>query len=447
MAQWQGLTRWLALAALLAMPIPVGSAAATPQTAASIDAPSPGAAALDRRIALLDALFTGGGDYAATFTEAFRAEVPEARWRALAAQVVAAIGAPTGVESREAEGPNGARLRFGFERGIASLRIAVEPGGQGRISGLLITNTEPRDDSADRIVADVAALPGAAGIAVWRLDDVRPEPLFAHAADRAGPIGSAFKLWVLAELSRQVASGERRWSDVAPLGPPSLPSGVTQGWPARSPVTLHTLAVQMISISDNTATDTLIEALGRTRIDAMVGRAGVADPDRTLPVLTTMEAFRLKALARAGELPERWDTLAPAARRQLIQDRSARLAAMRFDGTLFADGPLRTDIEWIASPADMARTLDWLRREGGKDTLAILAVNPGTGIADRFGYLGFKGGSEPGVISLNYLVRTKSGHWFAVTGQWHNAADGVDEARFMAIINRALTLISRPVQP
>ncbi|WP_448660120.1 serine hydrolase [Sphingomonas sp. CJ99] len=447
MARWQGLTHWLALAALLAMPIIAGSAAASPQTATPIDAPSPRGTALDRRIALLDALFTGGGDYASTFTEAFRAEVPEARWRALAAQVVAAIGAPTGVESREEEGPNGARLRFGFERGIASLRIAVEPGDQGRISGLLITNTEPRNDSADRIVADVAGLPGAAGIAVWRLDGVRPEPLLAHAADRAGPIGSAFKLWVLAELSRQVAAGERRWADVVPLGQPSLPSGVTQDWPAASPVTLHTLAVQMISISDNTATDTLIDALGRARIDAMVGRAGVADADRTLPLLTTMEAFRLKALARASEVPERWDTLAPAARRQLIQDRSARLASTRFDGTLFADGPLRTDIEWIASPADMARTLDWLRRNGGQETMAILAVNPGTGVADRFEWVGFKGGSEPGVLSLNYLVRTKSGQWFAVTGQWHNPGGEVSEARFAAIMNRALTLISRPVQP
>jgi beta-lactamase class A len=437
-----------ALAAILALAIAAmpgcPALAQTFRPAAEADA---AATPLDRRIEQLSALFTGGGDFDASFTEPFRAQVPEPRWRALAAQVVAAIGAPTGVEERTPAGPNGATLRYGFERGIATIRIAVEPDGAGRIAGLLIVNTEPRGDTAARIAADVAGLPGTAGLIVRRLDGGTTAPVIDQAGDRAGPIGSAFKLWVLAEAVRQIDGGQRRWTDVLRLGERSLPSGVTQGWPPGSPATLHTLAVQMISISDNTATDTLMGALGRARVDAVPAALGVRDPDRTLPVLTTLEAFRLKALSRQGAVPAGWDALTPDARRRWIAQQSGALRAAVVTASLFNDGPVRTDIEWVASPADMARTLDWFRRRANAEAMAILAVNPGTAIADRFDWVGFKGGSEPGVLSLNYLVRTKSGHWFAVTGQWHNATDGVDEARFMAIINRALTLISRPVQP
>lgn len=404
-------------------------------------------ARLQSRIGSLKSFFANGGDFDASFTEQFRRQVPEARWRALAAQVVAAIGAPVGVEEQTAAGPHGATLRYGFERGIATIRIAIEPDGQGRIAGLLIVNTEPRGDTAVRIAADVAGLPGAAGLFVQRLDDASLPPVIDQAGDRAGPIGSAFKLWVLAEAARQVAEGKRRWNDVLPLGERSLPSGVTQSWPPGSPVTLHTLAVQMISISDNTATDTVIAALGRAQVDAIPALAGVRDSGRTLPVLTTLEAFRLKALAKQGLVPAGWDRMTPDARRNLMAEQSAALKTAPVTASMFSQGPLRTDIEWFASPADMARTLDWLRRNGGPEAMAILAVNPGTGVADRFEWVGFKGGSEPGVLSLNYLVRTKSGQWFAVTGQWHNPGGEVSEARFAAIMNRALTLIGRLVQP
>ena len=59
----------------------------------------------------------------------------------------------------------------------------------------------------------------------------------------------------------------------------SLPSGITQSWPAGSPVTLQTLATLMISISDNTATDTLV-TLERRKLDAFVATRRRARPRR-----------------------------------------------------------------------------------------------------------------------------------------------------------------------
>ena len=83
-------------------------------------------------------------------------------------------------------------------------------------------------------------------------------------------VGSAFKLAVLAALKDQVAAGALAWDDVATLeaGHISLPSGILQAWPVGSPLTIHTLASLMISVSDNTATDALIALLGRDLIES-----------------------------------------------------------------------------------------------------------------------------------------------------------------------------------
>lgn len=396
-------------------------------------APSP---ALQQRLDQLPAIINGEGDYDTYFAAGFRDQVPEAKFRELGKQLSTAMGKASGVEQVAPLGPNEATIVIGFERGIARGRISIDPNAPHSVVGLLFTGTEMRGDSAAKIEADFRALPGSAGYGVYRLGGATPVAMNALNGDRAAPLGSGFKLWVLAEAARQVKAGARRWSDVVPVGARSLPGGVLQNWPAGAPVTLHTLATQMISISDNTATDTLMTALGRANVDAMVRKSGVANPDASLPLLTTGEFFRLKHPSNAA-LAADWATLSPEARAKRLAD--PKVKATPLDAALFGDKPLALQIEWFASPADMARVLDTIRKTGDDQALAILAVNPG-GDASRYAYQGFKGGSEPGVISASYLVRTRAGEWRAVTGNWHRADAVVDQAQFFGLMNRALTL-------
>ena len=418
----------LPLALLAAWP-----AAAQTQTPPTASAPLP---ALQQRIDQLPAIINGEGGYDAYFAAGFREQVPEAKFRELGKQLATAMGKATGVEQVTPLGANDASIVVAFERGIARGRISVDPNAPHSVVGLLFTGTEMRDDSTAKVEADFRALPGNAGYGVYRLGGGAPVAIGQLNGDRAAPLGSGFKLWVLAEVARQVKAGTRRWSDVVPIGERSLPGGVLQNWPAGAPVTLHTLATQMISISDNTATDTLMTALGRANVDAMVRASGVADPDASLPLLTTMEFFRLKHPSNAA-LAADWATLNPEARAKRLAD--PKLKTTQVTAALFGDKPLALQIEWFASPADMARVLDTIRKTGDEQALAILAVNPG-GDASRYAYQGFKGGSEPGVISASYLVRTKSGEWRAVTGNWHQADAVVDQARFFGLMNRVLTL-------
>jgi hypothetical protein len=269
----------------------------------------------------------------------------------------------------------------------------------------------------------------------------RPVNFLTQKAERPLAIGSAFKLFVLAELVREVKAGERRWSDVVPLGEPSLPSGLLQDWPKGSPLTLHSLAALMISRSDNSAADTLLALLGRDKVEGLLPAIGVRAPERNRPFLSTREAFALKLGDPA--LLEAWKTADEAGRRALLP-RLAAVAAPALDPARLGGRPAEiAAVEWFASPADLVRTLDWLRRSGDSTALDLLAINPGLGpaLAGDFAYFGFKGGSEPGVLNMSFLLRNREGRWLAVSATWNNPAAPLDEARFAALMSRLVGLM------
>ncbi len=398
---------------------------------------------LDSRSRELVTLLTGQ-DTPDLLAPSFTAQVSPQQLAAVTAQLRDVLGEPTGIAADRPESSWNTTLTVSYQRGTATVRLALDPAPPHRVIGLLVTGSTRAGDTLAALSADVAALPGEAGFGIWELGPASPRRIAGLHDAVVAPLGSAFKLWLLAEASRQVAAGRRRWDDVVPLGPPSLPSGITQSWPSATPMTLQALATLAISISDNTAADTLLATLGHDRVEAMVRLAGAADAlaggARTLPVLSTREAFVLKA---DPVLAARWARATPAERRGILTAEAPRIAAASLSAALFADKPVATDeVEWFASPADMARLLDWLRRHADAPARAILATNPGTDTATRapFDYLGFKGGSEPGVVTLNWLAHTKDGRWLAVTGHWHRTDAAVPTLTFATLMNRALAL-------
>lgn len=386
----------------------------------------------DRRLAEIAALMDGRGDYAATFGERFRAEVPKPRFDAIAVQLRERLGKPTGVGRIERHNALEVDASLMFERGRARVRLTLAPGGERQVAGFAIVGTAPLKDDLKAIASEAAALPGTAAFAVYALEDPAPRALVEQRGEAAAPIGSAFKLWVLAELVAQIDGGKRRWGDVVPLGPASLASGMTQDWPPGTAMTLQSLATLMVAISDNTATDTLMALLGREAIDA---RAAALGAER-LPVLTTAEAFRLKHPAAAG-IAAGWASLSVADRRRRLADPA--LARVPLDPALFGDRPVMPEIEWFASPRAMARTLDWLSRKGGDRARAILATARQDG--HDLAYVGAKGGSEPGVLSLNHLARDRGGRWFVVAASQQRGDGPVDPVPLENLVARALDLI------
>ena len=376
-----------------------------------------------------------------SFTPSFLAQVPVAQVEAIAKELRTANGTVIGVASITPESALQAVVAVEYANAVVTVRIALEAPEPHRFIGLLITGVERRGDSFEAVIGALKKLPGTAALLVAKLGEAEPVPFASLNPDMPLATGSVFKLFVLAELARATEVKERQWTDVVALGRPSLPSGVTQNWPVSSPVTLATLATQMISISDNTATDTLIETLGRPKVDAM--RAAIGQTAGSVPILSTLDAFVLKMPA-SEKMRKRWITGGLSERRQVLNDLEPTVAAI--DASALAGAPLHIDtVEWPATMVEIAGVFDNIRRSQSKTALDIMAVSPSLSAADRarFDTVGYKGGSESGVIAMSWLLKTKSGDWYVVAGAWNDPAKPVDNSAFSALMMRAVALVGR----
>jgi beta-lactamase class A len=400
-------------------------------------------AALDKRAAQLVDLFAGRIAYSAYFDPHFQAAVPEAQFDVFSAGLVAQYGKPVAIDRVTPTGERSGTVLLRFERGVATVLLDVGVAADERVTGLRVTGVTVANDSFDKVAAEIAKLPGHAGFLVAELDGTAIRPLAFANADRQFATGSTFKLYILDELAAQVAAGKRRWADVVPLSHFSFSSAGTANWPTNTPVTLQTLANWMISVSDNGATDTLIHLLGREPIEARMKSAGHSDPSRNIPLLTTVEGFALKG-NNFNDLRTDFIKGNDAAQRKLIEDNREKLTLANVDGVSFTAGPRYIEsLEWFASPNDIARLMIDLRARQSKTLLEAMAINNGVGpvAAADWNYLGYKGGSENGVLSMSLLGQRKSdGRWLVVTASWNNPDANVETAPFVGLVTRLLAL-------
>lgn len=385
---------------------------------------------------LLAALKAGKAD-ATDFTPTFLAQVPVARVDAIATQLIAENGPVLGIASLSPRDATEADIVIDYERATVRAQFAIEPAAPHRFIGLLFTGVTRKGDSFDAIVSELKALPGRTALRVARLGD--PAPMIDHNGVIALATGSTFKLFVLDALVTEIEAGRRAWRDVVPLGQPSLPSGVTQDWPRGTPMTLQALATQMISTSDNTATDTLMLALGLPAIDA--ARARFGSTPGSLPVLTTLGAFSLK-MPFNEKLRARWIAGGLSDRRQVVNELEPSVEAL--DRRVLGGGPLHIDtVEWPATMTEISAVLAALRRS--PEARAILSVNaalpPDT--RKRFASAGYKGGSESGVLAMNWLLEAKDGRWLTLTAAWNDPANALDSTKFESLMQRAIALVDR----
>ncbi len=419
---------------VLANPVPGSAPVSTPT------AQSP----LDLRIGELVGALKGDIAPADYFDPAFLAAVPAEQLSAITKSIIAQYGQPINVLTIDKKSATGATISVAFEKAVGTFNINVNGAAPYKVNGLLATEFAAKDDSLAKISAEFAALPGKAGFVVEALNDsVANKTIAAHNAETQFAIGSTFKLYILAELAAQIDAKERKWSDVAPLSHRSFSSTATNKWPRDVPVTLSTLALQMISVSDNSATDTLLHLLGRSAVERKLAQIGHRAPDKTLPFLSTVEAFALKSPAN-GALRARYLAASEAEQRSIISKEQAKLGFDQIDNQTFAGGPAHIDtLEWFAAPYDLANLFNHIRQTRSDRMLEILSVNSGIPAASaaKWNYVGYKGGSEPGVISMSFLLHAKSGQWYAVTGSWNDPAKAVDEGKFVAMMTRLVQAV------
>jgi beta-lactamase class A len=431
--------RLVALAgAMLALP-----AAAPLAAQAAAEAPAPATASatpLESGAQRLVPVLNGTATAEEAFTAGLLAQVPYAQIAAVGSNLTGQFGPAMAVEAVTPVpvAPNAGLVTIRFERALVVFQVSVDPAEANRMNGLFVKDVRPLGDTPEKIAADLAALPGSVNAWFAPLDG--KGAVIGINADTPLALGSTFKLYVLAALAEDVKAGRRKWSDVVPLDQKSYPSGQMQNWPEGAPVTLHTLASLMISISDNTATDQLIAVLGRQRILKLMKDSGHSNPASNDPFLTTRELFVLKTMDPL--VLDRWRQRTPDAMTATAVLMEVANPSLDEVNAAFAAGPKAIDIEWFASPADITRLFAHMRKTADPKVFDIMAINPSAtpAIKANWDYIGFKGGSEPGVVNLSWLLTDKAGRDWVLTLGWNNPAAVLDQSKLEGIAQRILLL-------
>lgn len=375
----------------------------------------------------------------AVYHSSFLKAVSEEKMTALLKDLHGKYGKVVSVVPLERISPESGKFTFTLAKNVQMVvTLTITSSEPHQVSGLWFGPATPTFKDMSEVVEAIKKLPGQTGFQLAKLsDDI--EVLNELNPDQTFAIGSTFKLYVLAA----VVTNHKKWDDVVTLEDrfKSLPSGFLQAWPDRSPVTLHTLASAMISVSDNTAADELLTILGREAVEKELPICGNEHVGRSLPFLTTMEMFKIKSDAELCDLYKKSNE---SKRRALL---AGRIAAIdRDDVHPYAEGvPVAIDnVEWFASPADLVRLMDWLRRNGDEPALQIMGINRGLDVSrEAYPYAGYKGGSEPGVLSMTWLLKRKDGAYFALTGSWNDTKEGVDLTEFSGLMQSAINLLAR----
>ncbi len=423
------------IAPLLALAHPViAQENSAPSSQASEVEQSP----LQMRSEQVVALVNGEIEPGDIFTDGFLAAVPPSQLATISQQLTSQFGAALSVEGVYPVNATRAGLQIRMERAIAKGGIAIDPNDENRISELLFQEFEPVDDTSAKIEADLNALPGEVSAYLAPLDG--GDAVISIDPEKQMAIGSTFKLYVLAALAQDVAKGERSWGDVIELDVTSFPSGAMQNWPQGAPVTLHTLASMMISISDNTATDQLIKVLGKERLAQILSDSGHSSAELNDPFLTTRELFLLKGGDKA-----RLATYASAnaqVRAQILAGLETNPPSAGQIEQAFSSGPIAIDIEWFASTADLTNLFSFMETYADDTTYDIMAINPSAprAVREKWAYIGYKGGSEPGVLNLTWLLIDKQDVPHILALSWSNPDASIEPTQLELIAQRILSL-------
>ena len=97
--------------------------------------------------------------------------------------------------------------------------------------------------------------------------------------------------------------------------------------------------------------------------------------------------------------------------------------------------PTALDVEWFFSARDLCKLM------GRVADLPLMTINPGLAKKSDWDRVAFKGGSEPGVMSMTTWLE-KGGKKHCVSATW-NAPAKLDEAAFHAAYGRAIAALKK----
>ncbi|MEO3758408.1 serine hydrolase [Mycobacterium sp. B14F4] len=267
--------------------------------------------------------------------------------------------------------------------------------------------------------------------------------------DMSLPLASIFKLYVLLAVADAVKTGAVKWTDslVVTRQAKAVGSAGLEQLPAGAQVSVRKAAQQMISASDNMATDLLIARLGPGAVERALVAAGHHDPASMTPFPTMHELFSV-GWGRP-DLREQWrhavEEGGPQLRAQLLKQTNSRP---------YEPDPERTrspasnfGAEWYGSAADICRVHVALQRAAVGEAAPvkeILSAIPGIDLdGSKWSYIGAKGGNLPGDLTFSWYAVDHTGQPWVVSFQlnWPRYRSPTAAGWLLSIVRQTFDLI------
>ncbi len=265
-----------------------------------------------------------------------------------------------------------------------------------------------------------------AALAAYEVTDAAARPIHQHRSDAMLSIGGLSTFYIAGTLAETVASGRARWDQPIKVSDDfkSLMGGRLQLEPEETEFPMSQYLSLMLGgggwngWGDTSAFDHLLREAGRDHVEEFMSRCN-ADPGRNKPFLSTMEYFRIK-LGSDRSLPARFAGANESDKRSLLlpgsaSDRSAPSLSVVANWRL----PYEVDrIGWFATADDVSRLVFALVRASrgkGMEPLAnALRLSDALTESGSPAWMsaGIKSGSEPGVLSMVWVLQRADGKWF-----------------------------------
>jgi beta-lactamase class A len=279
---------------------------------------------------------------------------------------------------------------------------------------------------------------------VSRVNNGKCELVAGTNTDLSLPLASIFKLYVLLAVAQAVNAGTVSWNDQLTITAQAKAVGSAglEELPPGAQVSVRNAAQQMISASDNMATDLLIERLGPGAVERALVTAGHHDPESMTPFPTTHELFSVGW--GEPDLREQWKSASRQDRAQLLQQTNSRPYQPDPNRT---HTPASTDgVEWYGSAADICRVHAALQAAAvgtAAPVKQILSAIPGIDLdKSRWSYIGAKGGNLPGDLTFSWYAVDHTGQPWVVSFQlnWPQFRSPTAAGWLLSIVHHAFDL-------
>lgn len=297
--------------------------------------------------------------------------------------------------------------------------ITMRTGDTGLVDRFEVDVDKPTIRQWADIDAEIAESGAGYAYQVSRVSDDQCIQVAGTDVDRPMPLASIFKLYVLLGVAEAVNAGTLNWHEqltiteahkaVGSAGFNDLEPGAT--------VSVKDAAQQMISASDNMATDMLMARLGPGALERALVTGGHHDPSSMTPFPSTYELFAIGW--GKPDVREEWKTATPAHRAEMLAH--TRALPYEPDPLLNRTPASPYGIEWYGTPMDICRVhaaLQAAARGPAAPVRDILSATPGIELdGSKWTYVGAKGGNLPGDLTFSWYAEDRTGQGWVVSYQ------------------------------